>query len=90
MNVKEKVLWYLSVYDGEKQGAKKRVEEDLIMGLPRKEHNKISDMIFNAFMDLEGKGNIKIIPYDEMTDNQKFRFDREGKIFYRIINKNID
>ena len=50
------------------------------MELPRKEHNKISDMIFNAFIDLEGEGNIKIIPYDEMTDNQKFRFDREGKM----------
>ena len=90
MDVKEKILWYLAVYDGERQGAEKRVEQDLIRDLPRKEHNKIPDMIFFGFMELERKGNIKFIPYNEMTDNQKFRNDREGKTFYRIINKNID
>ncbi len=90
MNVKEKILWYLSVYDGEKQGALKRVEEDLICTLPRKEHGKISDMISLAFLELQTKGNIKIIPYENMTENQKFRFDNEGKIFYKILNKNID
>lgn len=89
MNVKDKVLWYLSVYEGEKQGAEKRVEQDLICELPRKEHSKISEMIFFAFMDLENKGNLKFMPYCEMSDDQKFRCDREGKIFYKIINKNI-
>ncbi len=90
MNVKERILHYLVVYDGEKQGAEKRVKEDLLFELPRNEHKRITEIVFYAFMELEGKGNIKIIPYEKMTANQKHRFDTENKIFYQIINRNID
>ena len=90
MNVKEKILHYLFVYDGEEQGAEKRVEEDLARELPRKDHKRIGEIFFNAFAELRRKGNIEIIPYENMTDNQRHRSNTENKIFYRIVNKNID
>ncbi|MDE6597079.1 MAG: hypothetical protein K2K60_00390 [Clostridia bacterium] len=90
MDIKNKILHYLFVYDGELEGTEKRVKEDLRRELYKPTDTKLSEYFYNAISDLVNKGNIEILPYEDMTTNQRYKFNQEGKTLYRIINKNID
>ena len=88
--LKEKILYYLSVYYGECQGAEKRLKEYIAQHTNRSECNKWYDALSYAFDDLINEGNIRVMLYEKMTGNQKYAFDYEGKTFYEIISKDIN
>jgi len=85
MDVKERLLWYLRVYDGRSKPAKARTEEDICREYPRKEQDRMICYIFSALSELESEGKIKLIPYSEMTASQRKTYDEDLDAIYKIF-----
>ena len=88
MDLKAKVLHYLRAYNGRSKPVKTRIEEDIILEIPKKEQSKYLIHIYDCFCELENEGKIKLIPYSEMTSNQKWIYDRDKEPIYNIIDCN--
>ncbi len=89
MKIKERIIYYLDIYDGEEQGTIKRVSEDLISCSPKRNTYEILNMIYTAFQELVADKKIELIVCEKMTPTQLHRFNMESKTFYRIIDRNV-
>ena len=88
MDVKDRLLWYLRVYDGRSKLAKARTEEDIYIEFSRKEQTRMVCYMYDAIAELEQEGKIRLIPYSEMNAQQKKTYDEDQEAIYEIIKKN--
>ena len=87
MDLKERILYYLVLYNGRSKPVKEIVEQDIILEVSIKEQDRYLYNIGSCFLELEKEGKIKLIPYSEMNCDQRFAYDRDKDTIYEIINK---
>lgn len=78
MDISGQILYYILVYEGRKTGIIKRVMEDF--HCEELEVLKQIDLLISA-------GKIRILPYEEMSEHEKYEFDRNKEKFYQIVKK---
>lgn len=84
--IKEEILWYLGIYQGDYDATKNKVESYIKRNANTKQEANNSNLLFNdCLSDLEGKGIIALIAYEEMNEQQRFCFDNNNKTYYKII-----
>lgn len=80
-------MWYLKVYSGRSKRARECIIEKLEFSLPEEESNKLSIVLSEVINDLESENIIRLIPYSEMTSEQKDFYDFDKWPIYEIIIK---
>lgn len=82
MGMQETMLYYLRIFDGKVSLAQKHLEQDIKNGYFGVESQGVNGII----SDLVSAGRIELIPYEELTEDQKWYFDKHPEeVFYRVI-----
>ena len=81
--IEEDIKRYVIAYDGSFQGVQKRAKEDLRARYRTATEEEIDEMFRKAFYDAVDKGDIQIVPYEQMTEQQKHLFDNND-VIYRL------
>ena len=85
MSVEKLILWYLKIYEGNWANTKLRVIAELCKkeGISQAEASCQADQ---TLRNLEFNKKIRLIPCEEMTDNQKLAYEQNGLcVFYEIL-----
>ena len=75
MNLEETIIFYLRAESGRFHAACKKIEGK----------GYSFESITSCISELERNGKIIVMPYDEMDTNQKYAFDKENEVIYKII-----
>lgn len=85
MNVEQLILWHLQTCSNNWANAKRHVIVDLCRqeGISQEEAGCQAEQ---TLQDLVLNKKIKLIPFEKMTDNQKFIFEKDPCcVFYEIL-----
>ncbi len=85
MDIENLIKHYLIVYSGKLDLALKNVKGYVMRTIPNNKIYEYSNMVDCCFMEMVKHKIIRIVPYEEMTPEQKVMFDRDNEPICEIL-----
>ena len=84
--IKESIIWYLKIYDGQYSNTKERVIEKIINADGNKrEYNYYNSLFIGAFYKLELDKKISLIAFEVLDEQQRFEYENRNELFYKVL-----